>query len=376
MDSEIKTLLEQQGDAFEAFAAKHNAALAAERKEREALELRLSRSGRSADDREAKAEPERKALGLFVRDGDDTEIKAMSAGIDPAGGYTVMDTMANTIRTKVRSLSPVAMLARRVVLTKGDGFSEPYDTSDMSATWAGETQSRDAETTPVLAMLNVPLHELTTNQTVTQKLLDVSNYDLGAWLEGRIGDKFARSIGAAVVTGSGIARPRGYTTYTTSTAGDSTRTDGQLQHIATGVSGDFAASAKGDKLIDMVYTLRAPFRANACFMMNSTTAGLVRKFKDGQGNYLWADSMQAGQPSRLLGYPCYLDEELPDIGANTYSIAFGDFGQGYLMVEQPGIKLLRDPFSSKPNVQFYAYQRVGGGVADCDAIKLLKFGTS
>lgn len=375
MGDDLMTLLKQQGEAFDAFQKKHLADLATERKEREALELRFARGGLAIEGKTDPG-PEYKGLAQFVRSGEDSELKAMSVGSNPDGGFTVMPEMANAIRTKLRNLSPISALARHITLGQADTWEEPYDTSDMTASWVGENQARTAETTPGLGLLRVPLHEITTNQSVTQKLLDTSSYDLGAWLEDRIASKFARSEGAAFVTGDGIIKPRGYTTYTLSTSGDSTRTDGQLQYLATGVSADFAASNKGDKLVDLVYSLRAPFRANACFMMNSLTAGQVMKFKDGDGRYLWSESLQAGQPARLLGYPVYMDEELPDIAANSLSIAFGDFFQGYVTVDQPGFKLLRDPYSSKPNVLFYAYRRTGGSLQDSDAIKLLRFGTS
>lgn len=372
---EVKTLLIQQGEAFDQFKKTYEDALAAERKEREDLELRLSRGGIATGNRiEAKAvETERKAVGAFIRSGDETELKAMSVGSDTDGGYTVVRQMADTIRTKVRDLSPIAMLARRETVGAADGWAEPYDLSDMAAEWAGEPAARPGLATPAFGLLTVPPQEIYTSQVVTQKLLDTSNYNLGMWIEGRIADKFARAEGAAFIAGNGIAKPRGLLNYDSVTDGDSTRVDGKVQYVASGADGAFAASNPGDKLVDLIHAMRAPYRANASFLMNKNTAGVVRKFKDGQGRFLWADGLAVGMPDRLLGYPVYLDEEMPDIGSDSLSIAFGDFAQGYVIAEQPGVKMLRDPFSSKPNVVFYAYRRVGGAVADTDAIKLMKF---
>jgi len=175
---EIKMMLEQQGAAIEAFRGQHELALAEECKEREDLELRLSRSGFAADGPiEAKAvRAERKAVGAFIRTGDETELKSMSVGSDPDGGYTVVRQMAEAIRTKVRGLSPIANLARRVIIEASDGYAEPYDLDDMAAEWVGETGSRPSLTTPNFALLSVPLEEIYTSQVVTQKLLDTNSY--------------------------------------------------------------------------------------------------------------------------------------------------------------------------------------------------------
>jgi HK97 family phage major capsid protein len=149
-----------------------------------------------------------------------------------------------------------------------------------------------------------------------------------------------------------------------------------LGYVATGTSGAFDATDPADALVDLVYALGARYRANGTFVMNSKTAGAVRKLKDGEGRFLWADSLAAGEPARLMGYPVLLSEDMPDIGAGTFAIAFGDFRAGYTVAERPDLRVLRDPFSAKPHVLFYATKRVGGDVTDFAAIKLLKFGVS
>jgi len=131
-----------------------------------------------------------------------------------------------------------------------------------------------------------------------------------------------------------------------------------------------------DAIVDLVYALEAGYRANAVFVMNSKTAGAVRKMKDNDGRFLWADGLAAGEPARLMGYPVLIAEDMPDIGANAYAMAFGDFRAGYTIAERPDLRVLRDPFSAKPHVLFYATKRVGGDVTDFNAIKLLKFSAS
>lgn len=373
---EIKNLIEAQGDAFEAFRANMEAKMAEERKEREELESRLNRGGLSVPGAKSFDPAERKAVAAFVRKGDDSELKAMSVGSDPDGGFIVIPQMADAIMDKLREVSPLGGLARRVTMGPGDSFEEPQEDGDTGAEWTGETSTRSPTTSPTLKMFKVPLEECTATVRVTQKLLDDTGFDLGAWIEGRIADRFARLEGAAFVTGNGALKPRGITTYDVSTDDDSTRADNTLEYVASGASGAFAGSEPEDKLVDLVYSLRAPYRANASWLMNRATAGLVRKMKDAQDRFLWTDSLAAGEPAMLLGFPVYLDEEMPTIAANSLSIAFGDFTRGYTVIERPGIKMLRDPFSAKPHVDFYATRRVGGGVADFDAIKLMKFAAS
>ena len=153
-------------------------------------------------------------------------------------------------------------------------------------------------------------------------------------------------------------------------------TFGNLGYIATGVAGAFPASNPGDKLLDLIYAAKAPYRANGTFVMNRGTQSVIRKMKDGQGNYLWQPAAKAGETPSLMGYPVAEAEEMPDIAASSLSVAFGDFSRGYLIVDRAGIRVLRDPYSSKPYVLFYTTKRVGGGVQDFDAIKLLKFSVS
>lgn len=318
--------------------------------------------------REAKA-----ALGSFVRTGKFEALNAaMRSGSDPDGGYTVDRVLSDQIKTVQKDISPMARLARRVELGSGDVFEEPIDPSDIGASWVGETGARTETDTATLKMMSVTLHESYTNQPVTQRLLDDSHFDIAGWLNGKIITKFSQLDGAAFVAGDGVSKPRGILAYDVATTDDDTRDWGTLQYVPTGAAANFTASNPADVLVDLVYKLRAPYRANARWLMNRKTAGTIRKFKDGQGQYLWTERLAEGQAPLLLGFPVELDEEMPDIGANAFPVAFGDFMAGYIIVDRPGIRLLRDPYTSKPNVLFYAYRRVGGAVQNSEAIKLLK----
>jgi len=205
----------------------------------------------------------------------------------------------------------------------------------------------------------------------SQRLLDDTAFDIDSWLAGRIADKFARSEAAAFINGDGVDKPTGF--LTAPQIDNDVWVWGNLGYVVTGTDGGFSGA---DALIDLVYALGAEYRAGASFVMNSKTAGTVRKLKDGDGRFLWSDGLVAGEPARLLGYPVLIAEDMPEIASDSAAIAFGDFGAGYTVAERPDLRVLRDPFSAKPHVLFYATKRVGGAISDYAAIKLLKFGTA
>lgn len=314
----------------------------------------------------------RQALASFLKTGKLPQA-ALSTDSDPDGGYTVDRVLSDQIQKRRLDMSPLGRLARRVTISTGDSFAEPWEVGDLAANWVGEREARPQLDTSKLAMLTYPVHEIYTLQPATQRLLDDSSFDISGWLEGNITDKFARSEGAAFINGDGVNKPRGLLSY--DMIANASWEWGKFGFIVSGVAAALSDSTHNgaDALTDLVYSLRAPYRANAQWLMNSKTAAAVRKLKSKQEEiYLWANPISAGQPATLLGYPVEIDETMPDIGAGNLPIAFGDFQRGYLVVEKPGVRLLRDPYTSKPYVLFYAYRRVGGGAQDFDAVKFLK----
>jgi len=225
--------------------------------------------------------------------------------------------------------------------------------------------------TPVIDRISIPLHELSALPKASQRLLDDSAFDVEGWLAGRIADKFARAEAAAFIAGDGVDKPRGFLTHPA--VDNDVWAWGNLGYVPTGVDGDIGGP---DPIIDLVYALGTQYRANATFVMNSRTAGAVRKMKDADGRFLWSDGLAAGEPARLLGYPVLIAEDMPDIASGADAIAFGDFGAGYTVAERPDLRVLRDPYSAKPHVLFYATKRVGGDVSDFKAIKLMRFAVS
>ena len=324
--------------------------------------------------------PHKKALGTYLRTGYDDglrglelEGKALNTAVNAEGGYLVDPQTAEMIQGVLRGASSLRAIAN-VVNVEATSFDVLVDQTDVGAGWATETAATAETDTPQIERISIPLHELSALPKASQRLLDDTAFDIEGWLAGRIADKFARAEAAAFVSGDGVDKPTGFLTHPT--AADASWSWGNLGYVITGADGDFAALNPADAIVDLVYALGARYRANASFVMNSKTAGAVRKMKDADGRFLWSDGLAAGAPARLMGYPVLIAEDMPDIASNAMAIAFGDFGAGYTIAERPELRVLRDPFSAKPHVLFYATKRVGGDVSDFAAIKLLKFGIS
>lgn len=324
--------------------------------------------------------PHQKAFEAYLRSGDDDALrgldlegKAMSSAVAADGGYLVDPQTADTIKNVLEGTSSIRAIAN-VVNVEATSYDVLIDLSDLGSGWASETGSTTETGTPTIERITIPLHELSALPKASQRLLDDSAFDIDTWLAGRIADRFARAEAAAFINGDGTDKPTGILTHPT-LANDSWIW-GNIGYVATGTSGDFDATNPADAIVDLVYSLGAEYRANGAFVMNSKTAGAVRKLKDLDGRFLWSDGLAAGEPARLMGYPVVIAEDMPDIGADAMSIAFGDFAAGYTVAERPDTRILRDPFSAKPHVLFYATKRVGGDVSDFAAIKLLKFGLS
>ncbi len=318
----------------------------------------------------------KQAWGQYMRQGDVgrlLEAKQLSAGSDPDGGFVAPDETAHEITRLLQDASPMRQIAE-VRQVGSSNFKKPVSRGGASAGWTGETAARPETQTPTLDLLAFPAAELYAMPAATQTLLDDSLSDIDQWLAGEVQDVFATQETTAFVNGDGIGKPKGFMAYTNTA--EATQQWGEIGYIATGVAGDFAATDPVDSLIDLIYAPKAVYRPNARFVMNRRTVSAVRKFKDADGNYIWQPGTAAGQPSTLLGYAVTEIEEMPDITSNANAIAFGDFRRGYLIVDRAGIRVVRDPYSSKPFVLFYTTKKVGGGVQDFNAIKLLKFAIS
>ncbi|MEL7708398.1 phage major capsid protein [Citromicrobium bathyomarinum] len=306
----------------------------------------------------------------YLRRGNTHEIKSISGTSPSDGGYAVPRQIDAMIARQLTEISPIRALAQ-VVQTGSAGYRKLVATGGTASGWAGETAERPETDTPSFAEIAPPSGDLYANPAASQAMLDDAGFDLESWLSSEIAMEFARAEGAAFVNGSGTNQPKGFLKAPTSTLGDAARAFGSVQYVGTGDATGFGTDPE-EKLIDLVHTMKAGHRQGASFVMNSTTLAEVRKLKTSDGAFLWQPGLIEGQPDRLLGYPVVEAEDMPDIAGGAYPIAFGNFRHGYLIAERSATQVLRDPFTNKPFVHFYATKRIGGQVLDSAAIKLLR----
>ena len=324
--------------------------------------------------------PHRKAFGAYIRQGDEDQFKALglegkgyNTAVAAEGGFLVDPQTSEMVAHVLRSGASIRAVAR-VVQVEATAYDVLVDHGDIGAGWISESDASVADPTPTVSRISVELHELSAAPSASQRILDDTAFDMEAWLAERIADRFLRAESDAFVNGTGANQPAGFLTKTM--VPEASWSWGNIGYVATGTDGDFDPNEPGDAIVDLVYTLGAEYRARAVFVMNSKTAGELRKMKDSHGRFLWVEGLAGDQPARLLGYPVQICEAMPEIGSDSFSIAFGDFHHGYTIAERPDIRILRDPFTNRPNVTFFATKRVGGDVTDFAAIKTLKFGVS
>jgi HK97 family phage major capsid protein len=326
----------------------------------------------------AKADEYQAKFNEYVKTGQgEAELKAMATNVQADGGFAVPDMLASGIQERLRRSSPVRSVAN-VVSFSGGTYSLNVERGDAGFEWAGETQSRSETATPTLNKINIEVHELSALPKVSQRMLDVADFDVEGWLTGYVDGRFARGEATAFVSGDGVNKPKGFLSYSKATNDDAARAIETLQYRVTGTSGAFNSTTTANVLTQTFYDLQGDYQANAAWMMKNTTAAVVATLKDANGSYLLQSMLNTdGQFVRTIqGRPVAIADDMPAIAADSYSIAVGDFSRGYTIVDGKSVTVLRDPYSAKPNVLFYVTKRVGGGVTDFDAIKLIKFGTA
>jgi len=397
---EARAAMHEMMAAFEAFKGANDARLSEIEKKASAdtlLEEKVARIDQAVGAAQARldralSETRRPAIGVepavvasapeakaafegYVRTGRELglELKAGLSSASNSGGYVVPPETERAIERRLMATSPMREIA--TVRTVASGvFRKPVSTAGIASGWVAETAARPETDPATLALLEFPAADLYANPAATQSLLDDALVDLDEWLASEVEDAFAAQETTAFVTGDGTNKPKGFLGY--SIVADASHAWGDIGYVASGAAGAFAASSPTDKLIDLIYAPKAQFRPNGRFVMNRKTVSAVRKFKDADGNYIWSPATRPGETASLLGYPVTEIETMPDIAANSHAIAFGDFQRGYLIVDRAGVRVLRDPYSAKPYVLFYTTKRVGGGIQNFDAIKVMKFSAS
>jgi HK97 family phage major capsid protein len=390
IDAELDRLSEQQKTiattALEAAklagrpggAAKGDRDLVAETKAFNQHRVAALKSGRIVEATVEEYKGYRDAFAELLRKGKDAvdlDRKTLAVGIDSDGGFVVPPDMSGQIVTRLFETSPMRAIASAQTIST-DKLEGLRDTDEAaSGGWVSETQPRPATGTPQLGRWQIPVNEQFANPDATQQMLDDAAIDIEGWLSQKITDKLARVENAAFVNGDGIAKPRGFANYATVAQDDAARPWGALEHFVTGVNGGFPSSNPSDVLMDLLGRFKEGYLPGARWVTRRSVITLIRKFKDGQGQYLWIPGLLQGAQETLLGFPITKFEDLPALASNGNSLWFGDFRRGYQIVDRQGIRVLRDPYSNKPFVQFYTTKRVGGDVVQFEAIKALRFST-
>lgn len=312
------------------------------------------------------------AFELFVRKGKDDglaelEQKAMQIGSDPDGGYAVPEELDRNIISALRD--EVVMRQECNVVSVGTpSYKRLVNKGGTSSGWVGETDARPETSTSKIGIVEPVWGEIYGNPAATQTMLDDAFFNVEQFITGELAIEFAEQEEAAFTNGDGSKKPKGLLAYGSDDKADKDREWGKLQHLLLKKPDELTA----DEVMQLVYTLRKPYRNGAKFMMNNSTLFKVRTLKDSQGNYLWQPGLQLGQPSALLGYGIAENEQFADMAAGAAPLAFGNFKRCYTILDRIGIRMLRDPYTNKPFVHFYTTKRVGSMMVDSNAVKLLK----
>lgn len=385
---DVNKTIEELGRAFEEFKATHtqelnalkqgagtadiqakldaiNAAMDRHQKEIEDAHTKLAASQMGAGGKTVKDSEYTSAFEAHMRKGDVQA--ALNKGAADEGGYLTPTEWDRTITDKLRDESPMRQLAQ-VQSTSKAGWKKLFNLGGTGSGWVGETDARPETATPTLAELGFGHGEIYANPAATQQLLDDSEISIEAWLAGEVQAEFAEQEGAAFINGNGVNKPAGILTYVTGGANATKHPFGAIPVVNSGAAADITS----DSVLDLIYGLPKKYRQNARFLTNNLTIAKLRKLKDGQGNYLWQPSAQAGQPATLHGYGIAEDENMPDVAANALPIMFGDYKRGYLIIDRVGVRVLRDPYTKKPYILYYTTKRVGGGVQNPECLRALQ----
>lgn len=302
----------------------------------------------------------------FVRKGiEDFSQKSLTSQTEAGGGYLIPHPIAQMINQSISSFSVIRQLAANTTINS-DSLDLLLEKTEAEAGWAVETAGRDETGTPELAKIRIPVHQIYAKPRVSQKLLDDASINIDQWISDKIADKFAKIENSGFLFGDGQGKPRGLLTAGTCTLDKEEW--GKVSMLKTGVEDEFA---NADQILEVVYSLKSKYLPGAVWIMPRTVAFKIAQLKDSQGQYIWQQSFSANQPSRLLGYPVYLCDDMTQEDKPN-RIVFGNIKEAYHVVDRAQMSMLRDPYSAKPYVEFYATKRVGGDIVNCDALKYIE----
>ncbi|MBC7282564.1 phage major capsid protein [Hoeflea sp.] len=359
----------------------------------EAIERKLNTAAlpNVGSERDQKAEQDRKEFLSAVRKKsayEALEAKAVDADYSSnstSGGVAIPEVIASEILKKVLDISPLRSLVR-VTQVSSPNYERLVDVRGLASGWAGESTTRSETGTPTLQRVTFTHGELYAVPKASNWSLNDIMFDVQSWLVESVADEFAYQEGVAITSGNGTNKPTGFLNGAPVSTDDEespARAFGTLQYIATGTAGafqnDLLGSPVGDPLacfIDTVAALKTSYRSNSRWTMNRNTFATLLKKRDADGRPLIHWDATGSVPMNILGYPITILDSMPDVGSNTFPVAFGDFRAGYELIDVTGMTMIRDDVTSKGYTLFYVSRRVGGKVVNDDAIKLIKAATS
>lgn len=385
MSAELQKALQEMGETFKEMRAANDQALdakasnervseaetklaAAEKSLKDIetvvtdLTKRLNRP--NADQLSEEKQEHKEALGKYIRKGEesgleDLQMKALNLGTNEDGGFALTDELDTQIGEYVRDSNPMREVCR-VIPVGNETYAKLFNQAGAATGWVGETDARSETGSPTLARAVPIFGEIYANPATTQKALDDMFFDAEGWLAMEIADEFADEENLAFTTGNGTNKPKGILDYTFAAS----PTFGQIKSVDSAGAGTLAP----DDFVELMYSVKRGYRRNSVFMMSDTSIAFARKMKDGQGNYIWQQSFQAGEPSVILNHQVVENVDFPAIATGAKAVMFGDFQRGYTIADVRGTRILRDPFTNKPYVHFYTTKRVGGGLMDSRAL--------
>ena len=375
-----------EGDLAIALKAKQDVELALKATESRLAEVEAKANRPGAANKTEEVAEHKAAFFDFMRKGEnggagaklfDLQAKAtdVRVGVAASGGYALPKEIAAAVLKLVQDVSPIRQIAHVVQVGSTD-YHEVVSGNGFGTEWVGETATRNQTNTPDFFDIAPTFGELAAKPEVTRHSLNDLFFDVESWLIGEAAERFALAEGTAFVSGDGTAKPTGFLAGPTPLAtADASRAFGTLQYLPTGQAAALATNPF-DTFKDLVYTLKAGYRANARFVMNSTMMATLAKVRDSQGVYLLQRSVAEGSPERIEGKAITISEDMPSVAAGTFPVAFGDFDKGYLIADVAGMWMVRDELTKTGWVKFPMSKRVGGKLRDTQAIKLLKVAAS
>lgn len=374
MFDEIAEAVEDQGKALEEFKARYDGKVSRLEEELRSMSIKSTRigapgaGGRGTDEHKA-------ALENYLRTGAGPEISVKGIStITGGGGYLVPEELAAEVYSLQATASPMRTVCNVVRARSGD-YSQPVCLGGGAVSHVGEEDARPDTATPSFTEVKPSMGECYLSWPITQRNLDDSSYNIMAIVMDQASREIGAAQNAAFTSGNGTDKAKGFLAYAQASTDDGIRAFGTVQYVPTGTAGAFktasATVSPADDLLTLIYKLRAGLRAGAAWMMNTSTLAAVRKWKDHEGNSIWQPSLQAGQPSALLGFPVIENEDMPSIGSGTVPIAFGNWKRAYTIVDRT-LLVMRDPYSNKPWINLYQSAYYGGMLVDSEAVKLLK----